>query len=176
MDILQEDSFQAIFGLGPPASAVSFAQKDADEIEREAKTYTEQGNTITPEVKEIIDRYTGSLTHAKTATPFEQILGLTSMSVCFHKPSGSGGYHIWHDDAVQTEPNKFVQIPVAGDSYWSAEMTGVTLGRAEMGKIVAKNSPFARPHSLGCKDHYCSAVLDTGSTLISAPSAVVSHL
>jgi hypothetical protein len=169
MPILQRDSFQAILGLGPPSSALKFAAEDVRPIRQEVGRYIAKGNQIPPEVKQIASRYEGSLTHAERAIPFVKAVDMRSMSVCLLKESGSGGFHIWHDDAVRQQPSKFTTIPVVGDSYWSASMTHVGLGWSASGHV----DPF---HALGCSDRACSAVLDTGSTFISAPSAVVSEI
>eukprot|EP00927_Polykrikos_kofoidii_P011710 TRINITY_DN14_c0_g2_i8.p1 TRINITY_DN14_c0_g2~~TRINITY_DN14_c0_g2_i8.p1 ORF type:complete len:707 (-),score=84.23 TRINITY_DN14_c0_g2_i8:390-2366(-) len=169
MPILQQGSFQAILGLGPPSSALKFAEKVMTGIRKELSRFIAQGYKLTPEITDIVARYEGNLAHAQCAVPFVKTIGLTSMSVCFLKESGSGGFHIWHDDAVRQQPSKFTTIPVVGDSYWSASMTHVGLGWSASGHV----DPF---HALGCSDRACSAVLDTGSTFISAPSAVVSEI
>jgi len=176
MPILQQDSFQAIFGIGPPSSALKFAEEEAKQIRTELSQFIAQGNEITPEIKEMVARYEGTLKHAQSATPFTQTIGLTSMSVCFLKESGSGGFHIWHDDAVRLQPSKFATIPVVGEKYWSALMTDVGFGTVESQQVIADSNPFSQSHTLGCTDRACSAVLDTGSTLISAPSAVVNEI
>jgi hypothetical protein len=176
MPILQQDSFQAIFGIGPPSSALKFAEEEAKQIRIEVQQFIAQGNEITPEIKEMVNRYEGTLAHARRAIPFAQTIGLTSMSVCFLKESGSGGFHIWHDDAVRKQGSKFATIPVVGEKDWSALMTDVGFGTVESQQVNADSNPFSQSHTLGCTDRACSAVLDTGSTLISAPSVVVNEI
>eukprot|EP00927_Polykrikos_kofoidii_P014059 TRINITY_DN1612_c1_g1_i1.p1 TRINITY_DN1612_c1_g1~~TRINITY_DN1612_c1_g1_i1.p1 ORF type:complete len:507 (-),score=53.90 TRINITY_DN1612_c1_g1_i1:260-1780(-) len=173
MPILQQGSFQAILGLGPPSSALKFAKEEAGKIREALRQFISQGNAITPEIRQLVERYEGSLAHAERAVPFAQTIGLTSMSVCFLKESGSGGFHIWHDDAVRQQRSKFITIPVVGDSYWSAAMTNVGLGSVESS---ADSNPSSFTHTLGCIGRACSAVLDTGSTLIAAPSSVVNEI
>lgn len=175
MSLLQSDTFQGILGLGPPRTALKYYQDAAASMRKQLRLFNDSGLTIDPEMQELAFQIQGSLSHSANEIPFVKKIGMTSVSVCFGKESTSGGFLVWHDSAVHDQPSKFVSIPVSGDSFWSARMGSVRLGSATR-QISRGNNPFASPTELGCVEQACSAVLDTGCTLIAAPSTVADHL
>jgi hypothetical protein len=158
MDILEEDTFQALLGLGPPSSALTFAEADAALVHDEFKQLLHRRDYLTREEIELVARYDGSLKHARRSIPIVKSFSINTFSACFLKPSRSAGYQIWRDDAFLKQPSKFVHVPVTGEDYWSATMTDLSIGSRR---------------DLGCTKTGCSAVLDTGTTLISAPPQAV---
>jgi hypothetical protein len=175
MDILQDDSFQIIFGVGPPASALKFAKAESAGVHEELNNFVRAGGELTDEINEIVARYDGSLAHAENTAPFISSLGIHRMSVCFFKPSGSGGYLTWNDDAPDTDLEAFLEIPVVGKEFWSAPLSDVQLGFDD-GDEIFNFSSVDMPYSLDCEQKACSAILDTGSSLIAAPTSVVSAI
>jgi hypothetical protein len=147
MSLLEENAFQVIFGIGPPASVLKFAQEELREIHRELHGFTRNGGSVDATIKEIVGRYEGNVIHAKTTTPFESAMGIRSVSACFFKPSGSGGFIIWDDDAAETVPTVFQNTPVVGNDFWSAKISGVKFGRVHGG---SSESLFGSPTQLGC--------------------------
>eukprot|EP00927_Polykrikos_kofoidii_P085912 TRINITY_DN9473_c0_g2_i1.p1 TRINITY_DN9473_c0_g2~~TRINITY_DN9473_c0_g2_i1.p1 ORF type:complete len:482 (+),score=42.30 TRINITY_DN9473_c0_g2_i1:55-1500(+) len=169
--IIQKDNFQGIFGLGPPSSALKMARMEADNTRQVIAQFIGDGHNLTDSVREMKARYEGSLMHAQTSVPFVHSIGLTSVSVCYFPHSGSGGFQIWHDDSVEQQRSKFETIPLVGDKYWSSTMTAVRLRRGNSFLAYSLD-----PHAIACMNQSCLAVLDTGSTLISAPSPVVHEI
>eukprot|EP00927_Polykrikos_kofoidii_P034955 TRINITY_DN2953_c0_g1_i1.p1 TRINITY_DN2953_c0_g1~~TRINITY_DN2953_c0_g1_i1.p1 ORF type:complete len:572 (-),score=102.62 TRINITY_DN2953_c0_g1_i1:35-1642(-) len=178
MDILEENSFEMIFGIGPPATAVTLAEADATSARDEANERVDEGGSITPEMRESIVRYDGSLAHAKKAKPFVRETGVTCVSYCLKKPSGSEGIMVWNDDAVGKYPDRFLEVSVDGTDFWSAPVSGAWLGRVgswSTGHSRIDITPKERV-SLGCLSRTCKAILDTGSSLIAAPSHAVAAI
>jgi len=173
MPLLEDNAFQVIFGIGPPASVLKFAHEEEREIHREVDDFTRDGGSVDAEITEILERYDGNLVHAKTTMPFVSAMGIRSVSACFFKPSGSGGFIVWNDDAAETVPTAFQETPVVGNDFWSAKISGVKFGRVNGG---SSESPFGSPTQLGCGGKGCDAILDTGSSLIAAPGDVVSKV
>jgi hypothetical protein len=173
MPLLEENAFQVIFGIGPPASVLKFAHEEQREIHRELDGFMTDGGSVDAEITEIVARYDGNVVHAKATKPFVSAMGIKSVSACFFKPSGSGGFIIWDDDAAKKVPTAFQETPVVGNDFWSAKMSGVKFGRVHGG---SSESPFGSPTQLGCGGDGCDAILDTGSSLIAAPGIVVSEV
>jgi hypothetical protein len=176
MPILASGDFQAILGLGPPKSAFKFAHRDIKKVRAAMRTNLMTGRPITPELHNVAARYQGSLDHANRSAPLLDNIGLTSMSVCFLKGAGSGGFHIWNDVSVLQNGFRFATIPVVGEFHWSAVLTDVRLGKGSFGETYVNKTSIAAPLAISCEGEGCSAVLDTGSSLLSAPSATVSDI
>jgi len=170
MPILLEDSFQAILGIGPPTSAVKFAEEDVNEVHTELKDYQSSGNDVSDKVRITVQHYEDILTHAKSATSVVQNMAVQDMSVCLGKESLSDGYMIWNDNAKENYPERFITVDVVGDYYWSAQLENVKLDKAD--QIDEKLGET----KLGCYHEKCSAVIDSGTTLIVAPQNVVDEV
>jgi cathepsin D len=172
MPILAEDSFQAILGVGPPSSIISFAENEAVEVHKELKEYKKSGKKVTGQVQQIVDHYDNAVTHAKNATTVAENLGMENMAVCLNKGSGSHGYYIWNDRRITQMASKFTEIAVSGDIYWSANMTNVKIGAAPIGEenVSKAMKRASKAKSVGCHGQNCSAVIDTGTSLIVAPT------
>lgn len=161
MPILAEDSFHAIFGVGPPESAVAFAKAVATEVHGDLDEYKRKGKTITEDIHETVQYYDDAVEHAAKVTSVAQHLYLANISECLGRESGSPGYFNWNDTATADQPDKFTEIKVVGDIYWSAELTDVQVGHQSKG---------------ACGKAVCSAVIDTGTSLIAAPSHFVEEI
>jgi hypothetical protein len=167
MPLLEQGSpFQILIGVGPPQSAVKMAIEARDSVRDEVKERISQGVGVEKDDQEIVDQYEKTAELAQNTTSFLGKLGLDIYSFCFLKPSGWGGYFVLNDKDPEEETRAamFTKIPVNGDLYWSAAMTDVQLGLG----------PGAEDKTaLGCHGEVCSAVIDTGTSLILAPSAAV---
>jgi len=159
MPVLSEASFQAILGVGPPASAVDMAQEDADAAREQ---YENHG---TKDEEQDMKHYANVVRHARNATSLAANMNIKTFSFCLEKPAGGDGWFVWNDMIPRERPAEMFRIvPVVGDFYWSAKLTDVKLG-------VMSGS--MQPTWLGCRDQECSAVMDSGTSLISAPDKVV---
>lgn len=177
MPILSEDSFQVIMGVGPPSSITKFAQEEALEVHKELKEYKKSGKKITEKVKAIVGHYDEEVIHAQNTTTVAESVGVQNMAVCLNKGSGSDGYYIWNDRRAIDMPNSFTTLDVIGDIYWSANMSAVKLGAAVIDANATKDlKKAAKSKSIGCIDENCSAVIDTGTSLIVAPTEMANQV
>mmetsp|Transcript_29640 Transcript_29640/g.78530 ORF Transcript_29640/g.78530 Transcript_29640/m.78530 type:complete len:418 (-) Transcript_29640:210-1463(-) len=77
-------------------------------------------------------------------------------SICLGGESGSDGHLIFNDDAHEKHAHSFVTLPALPDlPWWTADLTDVMFGdvRINCGK--------------------CAAVIDSGTSLLAAPSGIV---
>jgi hypothetical protein len=176
MFILAEGSFQAIFGVGPPASAVLFAEDNDKQVHKELKSMKKAGEKVTKDVQDIVQHYDDLVTYMQNVTSVSEHLNFSNMSTCLGQISGSPGYFIWDDHETQNSPEKFAEVDVIGDSYWSGSLGQVHLAGGNIrGQNASKKLKklAEKTIDLGCSDANCSAIVDTGTSLLVAPSAVV---
>jgi len=76
-----------------------------------------------------------------------------SFSVCLGHEAMSQGFLTWNDDAPQRAPALFTKLRAPDSGYWMAELKHVRLGRFR-----------------ACR-RGCGAVIDSGTSLLSVPSA-----
>jgi hypothetical protein len=170
MAILEDDFFHAILGMGPPKSATTFAAMNADQVHAELEQFRKSEGDVPESMINEEEHFQEAVRHTKNVTSLPSVLGLQRFSVCLGKEALSPGYFVWNDDAVELEPSKFTTINVKGDIYWSAELSNVMTGPQGTGS--AMKSQF-----LGCEGgKKCTAVLDTGSSLIIAPRSVIDSI
>eukprot|EP00448_Togula_jolla_P023627 CAMPEP_0170581756 /NCGR_PEP_ID=MMETSP0224-20130122/7212_1 /TAXON_ID=285029 /ORGANISM="Togula jolla, Strain CCCM 725" /LENGTH=496 /DNA_ID=CAMNT_0010904919 /DNA_START=49 /DNA_END=1539 /DNA_ORIENTATION=+ len=166
MPLLQMGDFQAIVGLGPPESAVKMAEQDAKEVREELDNLRSLGE-VTPMQEKIASNCFALVEVAKQARSLVTRFGLHSFSICLGAESGSPGRLVWEDSPPQNWPaNVFRTIDMKageGDLFWSAEMEYVALGAMPRGHPGAKRTP------VGCHDGPCTAIIDSGTSLIVAP-------
>lgn len=168
MPILAESSFQSIVGLGPPTSSIKMAQKDLEDMQAEISNVTESGKKISEKMEKQAKHFEKVVEFTQEQRSLVESLDAMTFSICLSPEALAPGIFIWRDDAPDQWPDAFVTVPVVGDLYWSAEMTDVQLGGSEQ-------------LSLGCAstasgDQTCSAVLDTGTSLIVAPKDAASKV
>lgn len=83
-------------------------------------------------------------------------LGVQYVSACL--PLQGSGKLIWNDTPRGTS------MPIAGKHHWAVQMTTAML-----------EGPGGT-HPLGCNGMGCAAIMDTGTSLISAPSSVLTEI
>jgi hypothetical protein len=165
MPLLEQGTFQVILGIGPPISSVKMAYADADEVHKELDDYKHKGDRISSSMMDIVRYYEEVAIHAESVISVSEQLMLTNMSFCIGKASHSDGYFVWNETALAEEPQKFVEVSVAGDYYWSANLSDTTI--EYQGAI----------YDLGCSSNKtCSAVIDTGTSLLTAPTDIVGKI
>lgn len=169
MPILYDSSFQAIAGIGPPASSVSMARGDLAQMKKELATTT-ANDTALDKMEDEVASYEKIVDFTREQHNLLENLDMQTFSICLGDDAGSDGTFIWRDDSPTQLAEAFVQVPVVGDLYWSAEMTGAQLGGVDASAV-----------SLGCSSRRrasrrCSAVLDTGTSLIVGPRDAVDEI
>eukprot|EP00448_Togula_jolla_P013089 CAMPEP_0170600184 /NCGR_PEP_ID=MMETSP0224-20130122/17202_1 /TAXON_ID=285029 /ORGANISM="Togula jolla, Strain CCCM 725" /LENGTH=558 /DNA_ID=CAMNT_0010924899 /DNA_START=27 /DNA_END=1700 /DNA_ORIENTATION=- len=170
MALLQDSSFQAIVGLGPPQSSIEFARSDLEQA-REMMSVKQIGNGDSAEGQDIVANYEAILQHAEEAESLAQNFNLEAFSICLGKELGSAGYFIWHDTLPQSQPQgMFKTVPAEDDLYWTTTLSDVSLGALPSSKL-GKSTP------LGCHSGTkCNAIFDTGTSLIMVPSSAMSQV
>lgn len=88
-----------------------------------------------------------------------QMFDVNEFSICLQRESGKPGWITWGGELNEEQKKKAIALPVMGDHHWGVHMTG--LGVA--GKPVT------------CADG-CGAILDSGTSLIAAPTAALMAL
>lgn len=166
MRILDNGYFHAILGMGPPRSAQEFARLNSEDVHKELDYYQKAHGDVPKSILKEAKYYEDVLEHAKVARSFMEILMLSSVSFCLGTTPGSQGYLALRDSKASALPEstKFTTLDVVGDIYWSAALSNVRLGGAS-------------ERLLGCSQGYrCSAVVDTGTSMIVAPSTVIGQI
>jgi len=169
MPVLEGASFQAIVGVGPPASAA-----EAESIKKAEKQHKR-----TEEVASSKRRGSGMGHGALSEAPHAPMhqdqdgreqdnlcmnLGVRSFSVCIGRHPGDPGHVVWNDASPDMYPHVFTHVPVVGSIHWGVRMTAPRMGRESQNEI-----------RLGC-EHGCGAVIDTGTSLIAAPPDVIKRV
>mmetsp|Transcript_48336 Transcript_48336/g.135029 ORF Transcript_48336/g.135029 Transcript_48336/m.135029 type:complete len:518 (-) Transcript_48336:144-1697(-) len=164
MPILEDDFFHAIMGLGPPRTALKFAEINS-KLMHERLDECRAGYCEPRQMNEAVRHFDEVVEHAKEAVAVSEAIGLNSVSICLGRHPGSPGYFVWDDPASEEVPSMFTTLNVVGDVYWSVHLTDVRL-EEEFGESEGK--------ALGCTSkNSCTAVLDTGTSLLVAPRDVI---
>lgn len=158
MPIIEQGSFQGIFGLGPPADNPVMARQELAHVKEELSQMQMDGFD-TSAYDSVVANLEDIAKFSIDASLWLTNLNIRSYSICFRPSLGSPGVFVFNDDAVERYPNSWVSVPVIGDKYWSTTISSVRLG--DDGEI------------LDCGGQGCSAIFDTGTSLIAAPPEVV---
>lgn len=151
--------FGSILGIGPPSSAATVAEREANSVG------LEKAKKRVVEPSAIEQHYTAVLERTRHQNLFLQEVGIRRFSICLEPNSGSPGTLIWNDNAPLTQPELFYTMKAADDVYWSSRLTSVRLSESAFG---------GKP--IGCTRRLCSAVFDSGTSLLVIPKAAYQTL
>eukprot|EP00747_Dinoflagellata_sp_TGD_P027461 gnl/TRDRNA2_/TRDRNA2_132628_c0_seq2.p1 gnl/TRDRNA2_/TRDRNA2_132628_c0~~gnl/TRDRNA2_/TRDRNA2_132628_c0_seq2.p1 ORF type:complete len:433 (+),score=98.27 gnl/TRDRNA2_/TRDRNA2_132628_c0_seq2:89-1387(+) len=100
--------------------------------------------------------------------------GVDEFAVCLQRGSGADGYLTWGPIATPQEKKlSFAAVPVVGELHWAARMTGVSMVDVHKRKVTA----LLDTKSVDvCGKEGCAAIVDSGTSLIAAPTAALEAL
>lgn len=170
MPILAGASFQAIVGVGPADSA----EKEENQPQGDSHTIAAlESSSVRGGSRQVNGgRDNGavtSLTNVSSSASLSTRLGIHVFSVVIGQARGSPGYFIWNDDAIMRHPEVFTKVPVAGSLHWALSMTAPHLDGEISDRVGSASLPALH---FGCEDG-CAAVVDSGTSLLAAPTSVV---
>lgn len=91
--------------------------------------------------------------------------GIEEFSVCLQRESGAHGYLTWGPVASpETKKASFVTVDSLGSHHWTAAMSGVFFAAA------SQHTPPKGVKPLCSLDQPCAAIVDSGTSLIAAPT------
>jgi len=85
-------------------------------------------------------------------------MGIKRFMVCFQENAKADGFWTWHDRDRSTD-NNWMNVPVAGKMFWAVPTSDFKIDGSEV----------------GCKPS-CGGIMDTGTSLMTPPQAVVSAI
>jgi hypothetical protein len=89
-----------------------------------------------------------------------QKFGVNEFSICLERASGAPGWITWGGELTkEMKEKKAIALPVLGEHHWAVDMTGFGIG----------------PQAVTCQDG-CGAILDSGTSLIAAPTPALMAL
>eukprot|EP00747_Dinoflagellata_sp_TGD_P186307 gnl/TRDRNA2_/TRDRNA2_43283_c0_seq1.p1 gnl/TRDRNA2_/TRDRNA2_43283_c0~~gnl/TRDRNA2_/TRDRNA2_43283_c0_seq1.p1 ORF type:complete len:535 (+),score=126.73 gnl/TRDRNA2_/TRDRNA2_43283_c0_seq1:122-1726(+) len=159
MPILQQASFEAIVGVGPPGSSMTMVKQELEQLEAMRDKMKKAGKEIPVNLKKVLEALREKQKAQKHMKGLVQNLNMQRFSVCIGDKQGSPGYFTWNEPSPSKHPKVFTPVPIVGKVHWGAKMQSV--------KIDGLN--------LGCGES-CGAIIDSGTTLIAAPTMVLEGL
>jgi len=157
LPVAEESNFQGILGLGPPGSDAKMAQLEVKEAKKEVAAMRSQGMDV-DQYKPFVDNLEDVAKFTKTVKPWLENKGLIAFSVCLRNEPGREGTLIYNDRKSLETPDLFASIVMdTKGPYWQTKLSGLKLGGdADADRIRTEGST--------------QAILDTGTSLIGAPS------
>jgi len=92
--------------------------------------------------------------------------GIDEFSVCLQKPRGSPGYLTWGPDE-NLQKSEVATAQVHGKHHWATRLHNVSFGRTNPNQTLAQ---------MPCGGTGCSAIIDSGTSLIAAPGVALMQL
>jgi len=204
MPILYSAAFQSIIGLGPPETPQSDAWTSANSVVHNVSMLLEKGELPPSTMTSMASTKTIIATMMLERRTILDNFHSPSFSVCIGKEPGSDGFFIWNDTSHLTMSQSFVRVQVVGKHTWSVKMTNARLAfksedfiQAELDRESeysdrqtwwVRHKPLRRVQTskrafnttrnnvmLGC-DEGCSALVDSGTSLLSVPTVIIDKL
>jgi len=203
MPILFNAAFQSIIGLGPPETPQSDSWHSAGSTIHNVSMLLEEGRIPPSAMTSRASTLTTIAMKMRERRTIIDNFHSPAFSVCIGKEPGSDGFFVWNDNSHLLRPESFVRVQVVGKHTWSVRLTNARLAFkssaflrsqiAEAGSTArqmwwvrhkplrqVKTSPKSFNASrnmimMGCDDG-CSALMDSGTSLLSVPTGIVDKL
>jgi len=161
---------QHVFGSGPCRSVLGYETVSVGPLKAQNQAFWE----ITSHRISVLDtaKFAAivgigpNFAYGNTEKTLLMSYGVDEFSVCLQKPRGSPGYLTW-GPTEGLKPNQFATVKVHGKHHWGTRLTDVTFKRDLKGKKGA---------SLPCGGKGCTAIIDSGTSLIAAPGIALMQL
>lgn len=166
MPALQNSAFKAVIGVGPTEAMLLRVWNGVDTIiENLTKTYYDQAMMAPEEVVAQAEEMVQIAIRLGSELPLLHTWSVPAFSICLGARPGDDGVIVWNDTRAHALPGSFARVPVLPTHTWSVNMTRPALAFGKDGSFV----------ELGCSSG-CDALLDTGTSLLGAPSAAIRQL
>jgi len=167
MPILRTAAFQAIIGIGPPETPAADAWTEVQtSLESVSKYYNESRRPPKSILKDVKDAMDSALMMSD-APPMLNNFDVQAFSVCMGARPGTDGYFTWQERQHTDKPHLFTRVPISGKHTWSVALTGVRMTRPGL---------FTET-KIGCyQEGGCSALLDSGTSLLAVPRSVINRV
>jgi len=157
LPLLKTGGFDAVMGLGPPGHAKHVALNMLEEIRHLERRYRRSHVEMPEKIARAKRTFEEDVFDFDKKPSLLDTFGVTILSFCFGRASGSPGFLVWND----VVPKASLPLPVFSGIDWSTRL-----------KDVALVSLGQDPVPLGCVPGPCHAVLDTGTSLLGVPGDV----
>jgi len=91
--------------------------------------------------------------------------GVEEFSICLQKPAGSEGFLTWGPEPAAPAKHDVVTAKVTGKHHWATPLTNVSFGHPTLGQM-----------QIPCGAQACTAIVDSGTSLIAAPGMALMQL
>mmetsp|Transcript_66760 Transcript_66760/g.177828 ORF Transcript_66760/g.177828 Transcript_66760/m.177828 type:complete len:509 (-) Transcript_66760:38-1564(-) len=173
MPTLADSAFEALIGLGPPEAPSTDAWKAVTAVISNVTAYFDMGEKAPSWLMKQVEKRLEIADEMSVKSTLLNNFDVSAFSVCLGSTSRSNGIVVWNDAAFLAQPDVFSHVPVLGNHTWSANLTNLTLTMGGQNASGGANESS----ELGCPpDTGCSAILDTGMSLIAAPRGVIARL
>ncbi|CAK9114791.1 Pepsin A [Durusdinium trenchii] len=164
MKVLSDAKFQAILGVGPPFAMKLQAEMDEKQLQGLAGKLKAWNVSIPASLRsrmQNIKKADRAMENLHDSVP--ENLQLRFLSMCLGRKQGSLGAAIWHDHDPSSRPEPFRRLAVIGKVTWGLSLKNV--------RLVSKGQRIDIACSKGC-----GAILDTGTSLLTAPFDAVNRM
>lgn len=171
MPVIQHAAFQAIVGLGPMRSASRLAKQQHQAVLEEEREFLSTHAKVPARMQQDEEDAKEAVDHSRKLSGLLQNIGVNTFSVCIGRKLGGDGYFMWNDQDPQLRPDIFTKVSDVNSMHWVVELSDVRIGTGMSGD--------SNVFDVDCGEaagHRCGAIMDTGTSLIAAPSEAINRV